>query len=111
VVHHAPVAMWPGSSVVFLRWIVAVWLVKVTVACVYGRKPHVWGFHCCLFSCSESDRSPSVFMMVVRACFVVNALDIRGRTVRMMRMMGRASMRFCMVVFSCLCVELLWGCT
>jgi hypothetical protein len=52
-----------------------------------------------------------VFMMVVRACFVVSALDIRGRAVRIVRMMGRASVRFCMVGFSCLCVELFWGCT
>lgn len=114
VVHHAPVAMWPGSGVVLLRLIVQVLFANVAVACVACVRPHVWGFHVSRFSWSDSARSPFVFIVtvVLAAVCVVSAFVMRGSVASRVRMtiMG---MMACLFIFwgSCLCVVLLCGFT
>ena len=110
VVHHAPVAMWPGSGVVLFRFIVQMLFANVAVACVACVKPHVWGFHVSRFSWSDSVSSPFVFIVtvVLAAVCVVSALVMRGSVASRVRM-TIVGMRACLFIFwgSCLCVVLL----
>ena len=88
MVHHAPVAMWPGSGVVLFMRSVQVWSVNVASACVVCVKPHVWGFHVCLFCSSVSARSPFVLIVavVLGAGCAVSAFARRGRVASRVRM-------------------------
>ena len=102
VVHHAPVAMWPGSGVVLLRFIVQVLFANVAVAGVACVKPQVWGFHVSRFSWSDSARSPFVFIVtvVLAAGCVVSAFVMRGSVASNVRKMIIVGMSVCLFIFA-----------